>query len=312
MYYQILANKMIPGFEEVISSNQDAFIPGRGIAENILLAQEAVSDYHKEKGKARCTLKVDLMKAYDSLSWEYILHCFHCFGAPSRYIAWIRECITRPSFSIALNGTLVGYFKGRKCLRQGDPISPYMFVLAMEGLSLLLEEAASNSLLSYHPKCSVIKLTYLCFANDLLIFSTATLASIRCCIGALAEFEALSGLKANPSKSLVFLARVTPAAKHNLFELLHMLKRVLPMRYLGVPLISKRLSAADCDSLISKISSKIDSWLVKKLSSAGRLQLLSSVLVACKCFGLGFLYYPKRLYSSWNRNLIGFFGLGVM
>jgi hypothetical protein len=114
---KILANRMIPGLEEVISSNQGPFIPGRGIAENILLAQEVVSDYHKEKGKARCTLKVDLMKAYDSLSWEYILHYLHCFGAPSRYIAWIRECITSPSFSIALNGTLVSG------LRQKDHIS---------------------------------------------------------------------------------------------------------------------------------------------------------------------------------------------
>jgi hypothetical protein len=88
----------------------------------------------------------------------------------------------------------------------------------MEGLSLLLEEAASNSLFSYHPKCSVIKLSHLCFANDLLIFFVATLASVRCCIGALAKFEALSGLEANPSKSSVFLAGVTPAAKQNLLS----------------------------------------------------------------------------------------------
>lgn len=113
---KILANRMIPRVEEVISSNQGDFFPGRGIAKNVLLAQETVSDYHKEKGKARCTLKIDLMKAYDFLSWECILRCLQCFGAPPRYIAWIWECITSPSFSIALNGTLVGYFKGRKGL----------------------------------------------------------------------------------------------------------------------------------------------------------------------------------------------------
>jgi hypothetical protein len=64
---------MIQGLEEVISSNQGAFIPKRGIAKNILLAQEVVCDYHKEKWSPRCTLKIDLMKAYDSLEWEYIL-----------------------------------------------------------------------------------------------------------------------------------------------------------------------------------------------------------------------------------------------
>jgi hypothetical protein len=105
----------------------------------------------------------------------------------------------------------------------------------MKGLSLLLEEAASKSLFSYHPKCSVIKLSHLCFADNLLIFFAATLASVQCCIGAFVEFEALSGLKANPSKSLVFLAGVTPTAKQNLFELLHMPEKGPSCKILGRP-----------------------------------------------------------------------------
>lgn len=89
----------------------------------------------------------------------------------------------------------------------------------MEGLSLLLEEASvSNSLFSYHPKCSLIKLTHLCFADDLLIISAATLASVQCVLGALVDFEALSGLKANPSKSSVFIAGVSITDKQNLLS----------------------------------------------------------------------------------------------
>jgi hypothetical protein len=57
--------------------------------ENILLAQELITDYHKDKGQPRCTLKIDLMKAYDLVSWDFILHCLHCFGAPNKFIAWV-------------------------------------------------------------------------------------------------------------------------------------------------------------------------------------------------------------------------------
>jgi hypothetical protein len=66
-------------------------------------------------------MKIDLMKAYDSVNWEFMIHCLHCFSFPEKFLSWIRECITSPRFSVCLNGTLVGYFEGKKGLRQGEP-----------------------------------------------------------------------------------------------------------------------------------------------------------------------------------------------
>jgi len=116
---RFLANRMILRLEEVISSNQGAFIPKRGIVENILLAQEVVCDYHKEKGAPQCTLKINLMKAYDSLDWKYILYCLKCFGAPAKYITWIRACITSPSFTIGLKPLWWGIFQEGRGLDKG-------------------------------------------------------------------------------------------------------------------------------------------------------------------------------------------------
>lgn len=191
-------------------------------------------------------LKVDLMKAYNSLNWDYILHCLNCLGALARYIAWIWACITSPSFTIALNGTLVGYFQGRKGLRQGDPLYPYLFVLAMKDLSLLLEEVA-------------IRLNHLCFADELLVFFPTTIDSVTTIIRILAEFETISGLWANPSKSFIFLAGVSQELKVSILDLVSMLKGTLLVRYLGVPLITKRLTYVDCETLVAKITAHIDS-----------------------------------------------------
>jgi hypothetical protein len=83
---KILANRLVLGLDGIISNNQAAFIPNRSILENVLLAQELVHNYHKEAGKPRCTIKVDIMKAYDSVNWDFILHCLECFGAPASFV----------------------------------------------------------------------------------------------------------------------------------------------------------------------------------------------------------------------------------
>jgi hypothetical protein len=93
-------------------------------------------------------------------------------------------CITSPRFSISLNGTLVGYFKGEKGLRQGDPLSPYLFVIAMEVFSKIFGDHTQEGLgFMFHLRCSKLKLTHLCFVDDLLVFSAAYFSSISCSFG---------------------------------------------------------------------------------------------------------------------------------
>jgi hypothetical protein len=143
-----------------------------------------------------------------------MMHSLHCFGFSEKFLRWIKECITSPRFFICLNETLVGYFEGKKGLRKGDPLSPYLFVLAKELFARIMANlTAKGSSFKFHPKCLKLRLTHLCFADDLLIFAKASLRSIQTIKAALAEFENLSGLKANPSKISLFCFRVSNRVK---------------------------------------------------------------------------------------------------
>ncbi|GKV19260.1 hypothetical protein SLEP1_g29545 [Rubroshorea leprosula] len=149
---KIIANRLKKCLPLFISNNQCAFVEGRLMVENILLAQELVKDYNKTNMQPICALKIDLMKAFDSVSWKFILAALEALSFPLVFINWIKVCITSPMFSIAINGALEGYFQGKKGVRQGDPLSPYLFVICMEVLSRFLNKAAQEGRLPFSPK----------------------------------------------------------------------------------------------------------------------------------------------------------------
>jgi hypothetical protein len=105
--------------------------------------------------------------------------------------------------SIAINGTLVGYFVGGKGLRKGDPLSRYLFLIAMKIYLKLMEEVALQKAFEFHPRCSKLQLAHLYFANDLL-FSTTSVSSIQIIKEVFKEFFHILSLYANPNKSSIF------------------------------------------------------------------------------------------------------------
>jgi hypothetical protein len=249
------------------------------------------------------------MKAYDSVNWEFMIHRLHYFGFPVRFLSWIKVCITSPRFSMCLNGTLVGY--GKKGQRQGDPLSPYLFVLAMEIFSrIMADHTGGSSGFKFHPKCVRMKLTHLCFADDLIFFE-ARFSSINVIKTAQLEFEDLSSLKANPSKSSFYCSGLPDRMKHIILDELKMNEGHLPVRYLGVPLISSRLSTANCGVLLDRITGRIDYWLSKNLSYAGRLQLLSSVLYSLQVYWTRIFILPKMIIKAIEQKFNTFLWNGM-
>nr|XP_016440054.1 PREDICTED: uncharacterized protein LOC107765869 [Nicotiana tabacum] len=205
---KILASRMQQMIADVICQAHAGFIPGRKIADNIILINELVKSYTRKQVSHRCTIKIDLQKAYDSVEWPFLEQVMFELGFPSQFITWIMECVHTVNYTIVINGEPTELFNAARGLRQGDLISPFLFAMAMEYLSRCLNELKEVKAFKYHPRCAKLGITDLSFADDLLMFTRGDIASVAAMQQCLLHFSAASSLKANMGKSCVYFGGV--------------------------------------------------------------------------------------------------------
>jgi hypothetical protein len=290
---KLMANRLKEILPASIAPNQSAFIKDRLMMENLLLASELVKDYHKDSISSRSALKIDISKAFDSVQWPFLINILKAMCLPDIFIHWIELCISTASFSVQVNGELSGFFRSERGLRQGCSLSPYLFVICMNVLSCMLDKAAEGKRIGYHPRCRNMSLTHLCFADDIMVFSDGTTKSIKGTLEVFDRFAAMSGLKISLEKSTAFMAGISPRAKEAILQQFPFALGTLPVKYLGLPLLTKRMSQMDYLPLVEKIRTRITSWTTRFLSFAGRLQLIKSVLSSIINFWFSVFRLPK-------------------
>nr|GEV09013.1 NAC domain-containing protein 76-like [Tanacetum cinerariifolium] len=124
---EIITNIIKDGLTKIMSCNQSAFVPRRHIQDNILISQELLRGYNRRNGSKRCAMKIYIQKAYDTVNLEFLKDTIELFGFHPKMVNWIMTCVTSSTFSICVNGVSHDYYKGERGLRQGDPMSPYLF-----------------------------------------------------------------------------------------------------------------------------------------------------------------------------------------
>jgi hypothetical protein len=161
---------------DYIHTSQQAFIEGRRISNNIIIAQEITHSFAISSWKSKAfMLKIDLAKAFDRLEWNFIIDALARIGLHGHFINLIHACVSSPTFSVVINGQPFAKFQGDRGIRQGCPLSPYLFVMVINELSIALQEAMCNNYfaeITLGPNCPPIH--SLLFADDLLVCGQAS------------------------------------------------------------------------------------------------------------------------------------------
>lgn len=151
-------------------------------------------------------VKTDITKAYDRLEWDFLREAMQCVGFDDRWIHWIMTCVSTVSYSVLINGVPEGNIMPKRGLRQGDPLSPYLFILCAEVLSQMMIKAMEDrSLLGVKIALQAPPVNHLLFADDSLFFSLANPKAARKLKEIFGKYEAVSGQSINLSKSFITL-----------------------------------------------------------------------------------------------------------
>ncbi|GLT52662.1 hypothetical protein SLA2020_259890 [Shorea laevis] len=248
-------------------------------------------------------IKLDMSKAFDRVEWPYLEAVMKSLGFAERWISLIMGCVTSVSYEVLLNGTIAGGVVPSRGLRQGDPLSPYLFILCAEGFTAMLREAKGRRLIHGVKICpQAPTISHLFFTDDSFLFLRATETETKHLVDILQKYEKASGQVVNLQKSsIIFSSNVQQTARDNIGRLLQMEETEDPGRYLGFPSRVNRSRVASFSWLKSRFWARIAEWREQPLSRAGREILIKSVLQALPTYMMSLFLLPVTLCSALEK-----------
>ena len=301
---KILVERIRPYLNKLVFPFQTAFVPGRKGLDNVLVAQELFYALDKKKGKeGYMAIKVDLEKAYDRMEWCFIHKVLQAYHFPQSLIRVIMSCVISTRVCILFSGGKLEAFNPLRGLRQGDPLSPYIFILCMEYLGHLIEKKCMEGVWKpLQASRSNIGISHLFFADDLILFAKVDMDSCETISEVLDEFCVESGQKVSMEKSRIYFSpSVQPKIKSGIYSRLRIQAMTNIGNYLGFPINHRGVPRNRMNFIVEKVMSKLVGWKARFLSFAGRAVLVKSVMSTIPNYVMQATALPSNLCDKLDK-----------
>ncbi|KAI3794371.1 hypothetical protein L1987_37001 [Smallanthus sonchifolius] len=275
---KVLTNRMRKVLHEVISDSQSAFITGKHILDGPLIVNEIINWLKKKKSRA-FILKIDFEKAYDNVNWDFVESSLSQMGFPQRWCVWVRGILRSARSSVLVNGAPTFEFQCSKGMRQGDPLSPFLFLTVMEALSCMIEKAYGAGVIKgirLPNKGPVV--SHLLYADDAVILGEWEKEEVLNVVRILRCFHLCSGLKINIAKSNLYGIGVDLADTEALARMVGCKPDAPPFKYLGLMVGANMNRINNWKPVYDIFESRLSVWKASLLSIGGRVTIIKSVL----------------------------------
>lgn len=299
IFTKVATNRINFVADHVVSSSQTAFMRGRNILEGVVVLHETVHDELHRKKLNGVIFKVDFEKAYDKVKWPFLLQTLRMKGFSPKWISWVESFISGGSVAVKVNDEVGHFFQTEKVVRQGDPLSPILFNIIADMLTVLINRAKEDGqIVGVVPHLINDGLSILQYADDTVLFMDHDLEKAHNMKLLLFVFEQLSGLKINFHKSELYCFGEAKDFENEYMELFGCSTGQFPFRYLGIPIHYRRLRNADWKEVVERFEKRLSSWKGKLLSTGGRLTLINSVLSSLPLYMMSFFAIPRGILTK--------------